>query len=381
MIQRLLRLGYGLALLFALIWLGTGIEQDPGYVLLAYQDHRLQTSIWIALLLLLLYTALLIVLCRLRWHHPWQRHRLSLRRYQRSVRTRTQGLQALFTGQWSQAQTLLSSRSAQGALDVWLNHLAAAYAAACTPNPPSAQALQALFDRARTHCPIEHLVDCVQAQALFMQPQSHLSEHLGAGIPLVSPFVAAAQLRAQHPLSDLDAQMPALLKQPWPQWLLQALTQAWLMQASGAQALTKRWQALPAPFTEQSALVLCVTRQLQHFDQAQQAEKILRQAIEAQWHSELIAQYAQIHAQPAQQLKQAEAWLPHHADSPVLLQTLGRLCLRNQLWGKAIDYLQRSLTLQPNAETHALLASHYHAVGQDALALSHYRSAAALVSP
>ena len=28
-------------------WLGTLVSRDPGYVLIAYQDYRFQTSLWI----------------------------------------------------------------------------------------------------------------------------------------------------------------------------------------------------------------------------------------------------------------------------------------------------------------------------------------------
>ena len=41
---------------------------------------------------------------------------------------------------------------------------------------------------------------------------------------------------------------------------------------------------------------------------------------------------------------------------PALLLTLGRLCLQNQLWGKARDYFETSLKLERHPETCAELA-------------------------
>ncbi|HQW58531.1 MAG TPA: hypothetical protein PK583_06220, partial [Gammaproteobacteria bacterium] len=46
---------------------------------------------------------------------------------------------------------------------------------------------------------------------------------------------------------------------------------------------------------------------------------------------------------------------PEHFTNPILLLTLGRLCLANQLWGKARDYLEKSLNLMPLPETYAAL--------------------------
>ena len=35
------------------LWLGNAMQSDPGYVVIAYQDVSLQTSIWFALLTVL----------------------------------------------------------------------------------------------------------------------------------------------------------------------------------------------------------------------------------------------------------------------------------------------------------------------------------------
>ncbi|MCX8116260.1 MAG: hypothetical protein N3D71_14530, partial [Burkholderiaceae bacterium] len=59
-----------------------------------------------------------------------------------------------------------------------------------------------------------------------------------------------------------------------------------------------------------------------------------------------------------------------------LLRCLGRLCLRDQLWGKARGYLQESQRLRPHPVTALALAQLAEATGQGEEAQQHYRAAA-----
>ncbi len=42
-------------------------------------------------------------------------------------------------------------------------------------------------------------------------------------------------------------------------------------------------------------------------------------------------------------------------DDPALTLTLARLCIANKLWGKARNYLDASLTVEPSADAYAEL--------------------------
>ena len=61
-------------------------------------------------------------------------------------------------------------------------------------------------------------------------------------------------------------------------------------------------------------------------------------------------------ADPKRQLALAESLLGKHPREPELLLALGRIALRNQLWGKARDYLESSLKLAARPDTCAELA-------------------------
>jgi HemY protein len=77
-----------------------------------------------------------------------------------------------------------------------------------------------------------------------------------------------------------------------------------------------------------------------------EAAEILARSLERSWDSELAVLYAGCHSADAtRQLEQAEGWLAQHSQDPGLLYALGVLCERQQLWGKALTYLEASLAL------------------------------------
>jgi HemY protein len=62
----------------------------------------------------------------------------------------------------------------------------------------------------------------------------------------------------------------------------------------------------------------------------------------------------------------------------VLLLTLGRLCMRQELWGKAQSYIEASLALQPTQEGHMALAALMERLGKPQEAGRHFRRSAEL---
>ncbi|MNT63169.1 putative protoheme IX biogenesis protein [compost metagenome] len=84
---------------------------------------------------------------------------------------------------------------------------------------------------------------------------------------------------------------------------------------------------------------------------------MLRGALKGQFDERLAYLYGLAEGRdPARQLASAEAWLKAHPEHPGLLLSLGRLALRNHLWGKARDYFEHSLRLERSAETYGELA-------------------------
>ena len=105
-----------------------------------------------------------------------------------------------------------------------------------------------------------------------------------------------------------------------------------------------------------------------------EAEALLRDGIKRGWNAELVELYGRVRTDnPEAQLASAEAWLRGRPEDPSLLLTLGRLCLQNQLWGKARSYLESSLKRRPMAQTYGELAALMGQLGEADKAFDYYR--------
>ena len=119
------------------------------------------------------------------------------------------------------------------------------------------------------------------------------------------------------------------------------------------------------------APVLCTT------ENHAEAARLIEDALEAHWDSDLAAVYGDCKCgDTLARIAHAERWLHAHPRDAKLLLALGRLCRRQQLWGKAQSYLEVSLSVQPSRWAHLELAALLDQIGQTAQANTHYRAAA-----
>jgi HemY protein len=97
------------------------------------------------------------------------------------------------------------------------------------------------------------------------------------------------------------------------------------------------------------------------------------------WDSSLAAVYADCKSDSTLgQIERAERWLKQQARDPVLLAALGKLCMRQALWGKAQSYLEASVALEPTLDAHMTLARLMEQVGKRDEAIRHIRRSAEL---
>ena len=82
----------------------------------------------------------------------------------------------------------------------------------------------------------------------------------------------------------------------------------------------------------------------------------------------------------ARQLAFAEGMLKAHAADTMLLLTLGRLCKRQSLWGKASTYLQECIDIQASPEAYQELAALLEQQGDHAAATECYQKGLSLVT-
>lgn len=76
-------------------------------------------------------------------------------------------------------------------------------------------------------------------------------------------------------------------------------------------------------------------------------------------------------------IAQAERWLQQRPEDAGLLLALGRMCVRQRLWGKAQSYLEASLAVEDSQAGHLELARLDDRLERVDEANRHYRAAIA----
>jgi HemY protein len=140
--------------------------------------------------------------------------------------------------------------------------------------------------------------------------------------------------------------------------------------------LRKAWGKVPAYQQRSPRVVAAYAKALIDNLQDHEAEVILRKTLGKSWDESLIDLYGILRVvDVADAIRNAESWLKYYPQSAPLLRALGRLNLRNHLWGIARDYFQRSLAVQKNAETYAELARLLNNLGDAQKSMEVYQAA------
>ncbi len=149
--------------------------------------------------------------------------------------------------------------------------------------------------------------------------------------------------------------------------------------AQDALALTAYWKQLPAETRVDPAVAASAARYYLALGAYAEAQALLEQALEREWNASLVALYGEAaESEALPQIERAEKWLRSHARDPALLLALGKLCMRQGLWGKAQSYIEASLALEPTHDGHMTLAALMERLGKPQEAVQHFRRSAEL---
>lgn len=354
-------------IVLASVWLGVVLQHDSGYILIAMNHWTIETTLWVAIPLLILLFVILHLLLSLSQkicHFPtaWRNWRVSRRTKKAQEKTR-QGLIEFSEGHW------LSAR----------NHLIKALPDTDTPlfnYLTAARAAQELGDNKRR--------DDYLRQAQQSMPDAKIAVELTqAQLQLANKQWEQALATLKH-LHDLAPKHPYVLKllmdvyqqmQDWAQliallpmlkrynvlsqqaydktqqnaYLNQLLN---LVQQNNATSIEVFYSKLPKPLNKDAALMAIYCRYLLNQNEEIKAEAILRRCLQKQLDDALIDLYGQI-KQNTSALQFAESCLKKQPHSAVLLLCAGRLCMAQHLWGKAKTYFEESLKLHETSATYA----------------------------
>ena len=140
-------------------------------------------------------------------------------------------------------------------------------------------------------------------------------------------------------------------------------------------ALDECWQKIPGEQKRDPKIAAAAAECYLALGGTAQAQQIIEQALSMEWDTALIGLYAECHgADPVRQIERAEQWLQSNQRDAVLLLTLGRLCARQALWGKAQNYLEASISVEPLYSAHLELARLHEQLGHGEAARRHIRA-------
>jgi HemY protein len=379
-----------LLVLVASVALALVVQEDNGYVLLAYGHWTVEGSLAFFLLLNLLLFLLLYYLLRGLagvWAVPdrvreWQ----SQRRARRARNALVKGLIALAEGHWKEAEKSLV-RHAEASETPLLNYLAAARAAQqqgaherrdhylhlAHESMPSADVAVGLT-QAELQLSHEQLE---QALATLMHLRGIAPRHT-----YVLKMLKELYLRLED-WTHLQGLLPELRKRKvidkeelheLEVRIYRRLLERADLDPDPAR-LTLVWSGIPKGIRNSEDLTGDYVQLLVMRDKEEQAVPLLEDLLHRTWDEALVELYGRIEgAEPARQLSIGEEWLEKHPHNPVLLLALGRLSLRNRLWGKARGYLEAGLGVEPSVVIYQELATLLERMGEQEKALEYYRA-------
>ena len=349
---------------------GVIIRQDPGYALFAYGNWSIEMPLWVCAVFLILAIAFALFMLwfintlfsgshKVRvWWKKHQEHTARLQTYK--------GLLELAEGHWQNAERYLS-QSAKHSDNPLINYLSAAKAAEEAGSPERRDRyLQAAFDvsagsdvavrltQAQLQLKHGELEQGIRnLQRLYQESPKHpqvlrllctLYEVANDWKELFTllPALRTSQAISKETLERLEKKVyPALLP---------------IYSEKGVKSLIAFWEDSPTSVQLHPPFIRDYAKLLIQHEAHEEAEAVLRYALKKMWEEDLIRLYGLAAGRNAKkQLAFAESLLPEHFNNAILLLTIGRLAARNQLWGKAGDYLEKSLSLKPLAETYAEL--------------------------
>lgn len=151
--------------------------------------------------------------------------------------------------------------------------------------------------------------------------------------------------------------------------------------AADGDALMSAWKDVPKACKSDIGLLEAYYSGLMRTGRNLQAEKELAAALKSNWSGPLVRLFGLVEGNDAsKQLKRAEGWLSNHSEDPDLLLAAARLCIRNELWGKARSYLETVISLRPTPETYQEYGALLNQMGEADAAADAYREGLGMVS-
>ncbi len=155
--------------------------------------------------------------------------------------------------------------------------------------------------------------------------------------------------------------------------------------AHDAESVLRVWSTVPTSDRIKPTIAARAVTALNARGLHDEARLAAEEALAADWDERVVRAYRDCagptgSASLLAQIEHCESWLRERPTDAELALTLGSLCLKQKLWGKAQRHLEQALSDATEArmvrEAHLKLAQMHEALGQEAEAASHFRQCA-----
>lgn len=372
---------------------------NEGYVLIVRSPYRLEISLNFLLILIALTFVLLHLALRL--IHYTKRLPASVREFKEQQRIRNghaalvEALHALVEGRYAVAEKAASKALDLGE-DAGLSALIAARASHKLKHKSQRDYYFAEAERLAPDATIARLLSQAELQLDDRQYQEAVANlHRLYKLQPQHPPALRLELKAQIHLGHWD-QVINILQQleklnAIESWHLKEIRQQAHQHiikrlAGDVATLITYWKKLPEE-DRLNSRVACIAAELLiqagsgHPESGNLAAEIIEMSLTKRWDSKLAGLLGDcVTSNPQKQLQQAEYWLLSHEADASLLLSLGNMCVRLGLWGKAQSYLEASLSVEPMAATHIALAKLLDSLENIDAANQHYRLSSKLLT-
>lgn len=378
-------------------YLSVFLAEDPGFILITFRDYSVEATLVAGVILLIILYFLFWGIFKLfkvinpfklfskeTWYNLFNT---------KNVRRQTElGWQKLLLGQWQDAYKLLVE-SANRAQVPSVNYLAAAYAAfqrndqlACTfclsqakqqtlVSNSGIKTFQALLEQksGKEEQSLALLLSIIKEQpdspyALALLKDIYLSLKDWEQLNSILPELEKYKVLTNEALINLKEQIAVNR--------LHTVTN----QAANKDELKTVWNSFSKILQKRELVMEAYLRALLTSGNSSEAIALLTKFIKHQWSDRLVELLGYIeNKDAAEHILLLESWVKDRPKNVNLMLTLGRLSLRNKLWGKAREYFELGLRFSNNtrtsAEINAELARLLEHLGEHEKSLACYRQA------
>lgn len=370
----MIRLIFFLSILLLASFVGITLSKDPGYVLITFHKWSIETTLTVAILgiIIILYALhlLLKLLAKVITFPHALKNWIEKRRALRAQSKTRKGLIEFSEGYWKKAKNHLTEALPDTDTPL-LNYLTAARAA---QELGESQLRDDYLRQAQQSVPEAKIaIELTQAQLQLANKQfeqalatlKHLRD-LNPKHPYVLKLLKylyqeiadyqalreiLPDLKANHVISKEEYQ--ALEKETYLDEL-----KHFIQHNKHENLITTKINTLPQSLKYDIDINLLYTQYLIQNERYEEAELLLRKLLKKHFDKRLVLLYGQIKQNKAQ-LKFVETLNKNYPNCPEVLITLAQLSKEANLWGKAKNYLEESLKLQPSKQAYLELGLLY----------------------